>query len=110
MIVGYVAAAGIVVIILVGFYLLAFDPAVDCFHENRDSQGQAVLSNFRPNRLDEALLQRLRRFGKACNAFVTGGELPASSGPETAVAQPADPPDDSSYRSRVRKGLSKVRQ
>jgi len=106
---GYVATAGVIVIILVGYYVSVFDPAVDCFKKDHDTQGQAVLRDFRPNRLDETLLQCLRSPRTTAHTSPTAGSLSATGSSPTAVALSASPAKNDLYWSRWRTPLSKVR-
>ncbi|KAJ5156839.1 hypothetical protein N7492_009642 [Penicillium capsulatum] len=58
-IIGYVATAGIVVMIIIVHYLLSFEPRLDPFRKNSPNLNVEFLD--RPNPVDELLLRPIRR-------------------------------------------------
>ena len=59
MVIGYVATAGIVVLIITGYYLLSFQPRLDPFREGL--LDPALGFRGRPNPVDEIFLGPIRR-------------------------------------------------
>ncbi|KAJ5593847.1 uncharacterized protein N7459_000055 [Penicillium hispanicum] len=73
-IIGYVATAGIVVFVIVAYYLLAFQPRLDPFRHN--SLHPRLATRARPNPVDEILLRDLRRgFHKVIRTNPAGLEV-----------------------------------
>ena len=60
MVIGYVVSAGIVVLVLVCYYIFTFDPTIDAFQHPATTSRMAKSTTFRPNRVDELVIGVLR--------------------------------------------------